>query len=231
MSRTAVDVENKRLPSEEFAERDAVFGDGLLTDLLGAEAASPYHQRQSTVETPLSMAAPTALHDRGWTVFFSLLMVLGGVLGLVGFARLSGDDGPSTKPIKQIHAAEVVWVASVGGEQDTQFGMDVDPPTWRLLMLKAPKGDGAWADIELLRPMWWLEQKQVRAGGTVDISVPECGIDGRAEVLSVSPCPDIGEVPDGYRVVTGRFVHHHARVIDLHVGGFLARSGLTVERY
>lgn len=50
-------------------------------------------------------------------------------------------------------------------------------------------------------------------GGTVFISVPECGIDGNAHVLAIDPCL---EIPSGAgRVVTGTFLHQARSTITL----------------
>jgi hypothetical protein len=54
-------------------------------------------------------------------------------------------------------------------------------------------------------------------GGTVFISVPECGIDGNAEVLAIDPCPEIR--PGSGRVVTGTFLHQARSTITLTIAG------------
>jgi hypothetical protein len=112
------------------------------------------------------------------------------------------------------------------GEKDTEFGDTVDPPNWRKLVLLAPKKDGSTADVELLRPLWWLEEQQAEVGGTVDIQVPECGIEGRAEVLAIEPCPPIKPRP-GLRVVTGTFKHRASQVLDVYVEGLDEPIGTT----
>ena len=62
-------------------------------------------------------------------------------------------------------------------------------------------------------------------GGTVYISVPECGIDGNAQVLRIEACPAIK--PGTGHVIIGKFIHHSARVIDLHVSGEPKPIGTT----
>ena len=47
--------------------------------------------------------------------------------------------------------------------------------------------------------------------------MPECGIDGDAEVLAIGPCPPVA--PGRGSVVTGTFRHDNAAVIDLQVAG------------
>ena len=49
------------------------------------------------------------------------------------------------------------------------------------------------------------------------ISVPECGIDGDADLLAIEPCPPIE--PGEGRVVTGTFKHSSAHVVELRLAG------------
>ena len=60
-------------------------------------------------------------------------------------------------------------------------------------------------------------------GGTVFISVPECGIDGNAEVLAIDPCPEI--LSGAGRVVTGTFLHQARSTITLKI----ARQSEPIE--
>jgi hypothetical protein len=102
------------------------------------------------------------------------------------------------------------------GDVDRTLGDDVDPATWREVALLVPEGDG-WADVKLLRPRWWLEERRVRAGGTLALAVPECGIVGTARVVSVGPCPPIR--PGKGRVVTGTFHHTAGRTLNVYLEG------------
>ena len=104
---------------------------------------------------------------------------------------------------------------------------DPDPVTWRRLELRAPKRDGTWADVVLLRSVIWLEEREVKLGGTVRISVPECSIEGNAEVLSIGDCPPIE--PGTGPVVTGTFRHASGHVMDLYVEGLADPIGTTAN--
>ena len=112
------------------------------------------------------------------------------------------------------------------GEHDDEFGDTVDPPSWRKLVLLAPKKDGSFADVELLRPLTWLEEQQAEVGGSVDIHVPECGIEGRAEVLAIEPCPTFKH-DRRFRIVTGTFKHQASKVLDVYVEGLDEPIGTT----
>ena len=69
------------------------------------------------------------------------------------------------------------------GEDDTAFG-EIDPPNWRQLELHCPKRDGSWAEVSILFPLTWLSEQGARVGGSIPISVPECGIDGDGKILA-----------------------------------------------
>ena len=105
-------------------------------------------------------------------------------------------------------------------ELDLQFGTEIMASDWRKLTLIAPKRDGSTADVVLLRPLTWMNDQHAKVGGTVFISVPECGIDGHAEVLAIEPCPAIELAGDlGGRVITGTFRHQVSASISLSIAG------------
>ena len=127
-------------------------------------------------------------------------------------------EAPRTKNIEDIRVGERVVAGNPTDELDLSLGLDEpDAATWRKLVLRARKADGSWSDIELLRPVWWLEQETRRVAGRVWITVPECGIDANAELLDVRPCPAIAK--GNGRVVTGTFAHASAAVVDIYVVG------------
>jgi hypothetical protein len=120
-------------------------------------------------------------------------------------------------PIEQIQVGDRVLAESPTGEEDTTFGSEIIPADWRKLTLRAPKRDGTVANVVLLRPLTWLNEQHGKVGGTVFISVPECGIDGNAQVLAIDPCPEIHS--GAGRVVTGTFLHQARSTITLTIAG------------
>lgn len=119
-----------------------------------------------------------------------------------------------------------VWVgASPSAERDYEFGQDVKQSEWRLMVLRAPKSDGSMSDVRMIRPASWLTERNVHAGGTVDIEVPECGIDGVASVVHVDDCPSIQPGPG--RVITATFKHQAAAIIDIKIEGESKPIGST----
>ncbi len=128
-------------------------------------------------------------------------------------------------PIEQIQVGDRVLAESPTSEEDTAFGSEIVPSDWRKLTLRAPKRDGTLAEVVLLRPLTWLNEQHGEVGGTVFISVPECGIDGNAEVLAIDPCPAI---PSGAgRAVTGTFLHQATSTITLTIAGQSEPIGCT----
>jgi len=110
-------------------------------------------------------------------------------------------------------------------EDRALFGPEPDPATWKRLTLRAPKTDGSTAEVEMVRPPEWLAEHRPEVGKTVPIWVPECGIEGEAEVLSIGPCPPVK--PGNGPVVLATFRHVVSSTVDLHVTGLDQPIGCT----
>ncbi len=122
--------------------------------------------------------------------------------------------------IEDLQVGERIRSDAPTEEFDLQFGTDIIRADWRKLTLVAPKRDGSSAEVVLLRPLQWLNEQQAEVGGTVYISVPECGIDGHADVLAIDPCPPIEPAGNlGGRVITGTFRHQVSASISLSIAG------------
>lgn len=134
---------------------------------------------------------------------------------------------PIDRKIESAQVGMAAWSHNPTGEEDLQFGDHVDPATWKHLILRSQKADGSFCDINLLRPGWWINDQAAERGGTIYISVPECGIDGDAEVLEIRPCPPVQKCPPGYRTITGTFHHCNAKLIDLYIEGLDKPIGTT----
>ena len=136
----------------------------------------------------------------------------------------------TTRPIEQIKVGEWVIANNPTDEEDLSLGEEVDSATWKRIELRALKHDGSFADVTLLRPDWWLDVHEAHVGESVYISVPECGIDGNAQLLRADPCPQIQARPhENARVVTGTFKHQSAHVIDISVEGIPEPIGTTTN--
>jgi len=110
-------------------------------------------------------------------------------------------------------------------EDRALFGPEPDPATWKRLTLRAPKTDGSTAEVAMVRPPEWLAEHRPEVGKTVPIWVPECGIEGEAEVLSIGPCPPVK--PGNGPVVLATFRHVVSSTVDLHVTGLDQPIGCT----
>jgi hypothetical protein len=130
-----------------------------------------------------------------------------------------------TCPIERIRVGQRVVGENPELTNAERNWVEPDEATWRKLVLKAPKEDGSWADVEIIRPNTWLEEQNAKVGTTVEIHVPECGIHGNAKVLRIEPCPPI-EPGDG-QVVTATFHHQAATTVDVHVEGLDTPIGCT----
>ncbi len=105
--------------------------------------------------------------------------------------------------------------AALPGDDPTE----IDQATWRLLRLRTakPAGSDNLVDVELLRPLAWIEQTQATVGSQIHFELAELGIDGPACVLAIEPCPEI-ESGRG-RVITGTFTTAKCQVMQLGVSG------------
>jgi hypothetical protein len=131
---------------------------------------------------------------------------------------------PVIRAIVDYKVGDAVLADEQRGEHDTSLGTHVDRATWRHLVLKARKVDGSTADVEFLRPAHWLTERHAKVGGTIEVSVPECGIEGQATVLAIHDCPRLQPTPPGYRTVTGTFRHASADILDITVKGLAEPS-------
>lgn len=93
---------------------------------------------------------------------------------------------------------------------------DVTRQLWRHIKLEMRKDDNSKVNVELARPLWWIDQNEAKVGGTVELDLSELGVAGPATVLAISACTeDSRENPDGSQLVTGKFEHENAIVLDL----------------
>jgi hypothetical protein len=116
-----------------------------------------------------------------------------------------------SKPIEDVQVGERAWSEGPSGCTDT------GSQAWRRVELRADNRDGSGADIVLIRPVAWIERLQAKVGKRIAFTIPECGFDGTAKVLAISPCPPIA--PGNGPIVTGTFRQTTGQVVSLHVYG------------
>jgi len=190
----------------------------------------PLRSEAMTVTKPVK---PATRPKRAWLAKTWLIawMMLG---GLCLWQGSQGATDKTTSPPVQSQVAITRPIQEIGPGQkvvaENPLGLETEPSNiepvfWRQLTLRLEKDAGGWVDINLLRPLDWLEDHQAVIGKTIKLNLPEMGAAGDAMVMGISPCPQI-EASDG-RVVTGTFAHSAGDVIDVFVEGETNPVGTT----
>ena len=133
----------------------------------------------------------------------------------------------TTKPIRDIQPIADRVLADnpkTDGQAPSDFGEFV-AVEWRILRLVVPKPDREWMKVTLARPQVWIEAAQRDSEGRIWLEFKELGIANWANVLAIEPCPEAA-VGEG-RLVTGKFEHSSAEVIDLFVDRVSESIGTT----
>ena len=137
-----------------------------------------------------------------------ILMLVFSVVTITAFAIASSGSNNKAKTNNTGVSEE---------HHDSIDNEEITPETWRSIDLEIHKPDGSLAKIALLRPLWWLKDAQAKIGETIFLSMPEMGIEGEAEVVSIGACEaDSRDNAPGLQVVTGKFTHENATVLDLY---------------
>ncbi len=126
-------------------------------------------------------------------------------------------DVQRQKPISEIRVGDRVPGRNPQLDDLDRLVPEPDPANWRKITLNMSKPDGHEIDIELLRPVRWIDQQGAHTGATVKLTLFELGADGDASVLAIDPCPTIR--PGAGNVVTGTFAHSATNVIDVGLDG------------
>ena len=121
-------------------------------------------------------------------------------------SKTSIESSPNTaRPIESILLGERVAGRNPLRHEVDESLPDPDPNTWRLVRLAMTKESGQRLEIELLRPITWIEAKGAAPGDTVFLDLHEMAAVGDALVTSIEACPNIAK--GSGNVVTGRFSH------------------------
>ena len=108
-----------------------------------------------------------------------------------------------------------------------QLDADVGADTWRQINLVVTNDQGSRSEVDLLRPVSWLSAHQANVGGRIYLSMPEMGIEGYGEVISIGNSPEIASGPGC--VVTGRFRHVSDDVLSVRLSDQSAVLGVTAQ--
>ena len=88
-----------------------------------------------------------------------LIACLLGAVATASWGYLSPSTTTKETRIDQMTVGRWVLSDNPIEADDTQFGHEVDPATWRMIHLEAPKTDGSSSDVWLLRPESWLKEQ------------------------------------------------------------------------
>ncbi|QDU60465.1 hypothetical protein Pan216_13060 [Planctomycetes bacterium Pan216] len=130
-----------------------------------------------------------------------------------------------TKAIEEVALGDRV-VGTNPDRSEVEPTAEPDSKTWRHVTLWMTKGNGGRLDIELLRPLAWLEAQEATVGDTIHLDLEEMGAHGPAVITAIAPCPEIK--PGDGNVVTGRFIHQAAgNIVDLRLANQSEATGVT----
>lgn len=136
----------------------------------------------------------------------------------VALDKNRADRETRLRDINEIKVGDRVAAFTNPGEPfDDSLGMQVDQKTWRLLRLREDRKLNGPANVVLLRPKSWIDERISRDGAHLTLAIPEIGIHDSVEVVSIEPCPPI--VPGNGSVVIGTFSHESPNLLEMHVEG------------
>jgi len=235
---TAIDIQVDSYMEGDQFNYDGSLGSNLIINTVTGGLGSIKHLKRLSMFKRLGIEIGADVLATGATSMYAYDLsaeqafgsaAIGGVLGgaagevLGRFGRkcrggclaegteVATSDGP--RKIEEIRVGDRVAQTSTGSTE-TSDDTDVDPPNWRKLVLRLHPDDG-FGDvvaIEMLRPREWIQENRAAAGHWIDLWIPEMGIAGRAEVVSIEACPAIQAVPG--RVVLTTYSHKD-ELVDL----------------
>jgi hypothetical protein len=151
---------------------------------------------------------------------------------VVSNSTFEEQQKPVPKKIENIRIGD--RVAGVNPEYSTEYrknAKDPDQASWYLLKMQMVKPDGKPLYVELLRPQVWIEEEKSKVNGKIFLTLSELGAFGIADILAIEPSPPIHS--GNGNVVTGRFIHEQADIIDLYIEGMtpnpINRVGMSVQ--
>jgi RHS repeat-associated protein len=122
-------------------------------------------------------------------------------------------DGPVD--IEDVELGDRVLTGGVAECRATE----VEPATWRRVRALAanPDDPADSIELELLRPVEWIEATGAEPGAVIQLVIDEMGVAGPARIVAVEPAPAI-EDGDG-DVVLATITHRNARLVALRFAG------------
>ena len=126
-------------------------------------------------------------------------------------SRLDESTRSTTQSIEEVTlGSRTVGENPNRDDYDLSFGQP-DENTWRQVHMQLDRDDGVVVDIQLLRPIDWIEASGLYAGGEYHVDLPHTSAKGLARVLEIGPCPWLAS-GDG-NLVIGRFETRYAKEV------------------
>ena len=120
----------------------------------------------------------------------------------------------TTTPIAEMQLGANVSGVNPGEADDLSLGESIDPATWRKVSLTGRQSDGSLLEIELLRPLAWVDAHRIDGSDRLILYMGDLDFHGEAQLTAIDPCPPVRAGPG--RTVTGLFRHHAHDVLDLY---------------
>ena len=246
LDETAVD----RPADSEPVDQPAASKGGVLTKPGSERALKPIARRPVVARWPRSeqpVVASTPRRTWLWLAPWTLVALL--CFGAAYFtgnstsptgssvtvaATSSQPSSPQKYVTQKIRDLQVcTWVLADNPETEGIEGIDysqLDPTDYRILRVRMVKPDGSLLHVDMLHSLLWMEYENAYRGNFIDLSYPELGIDGKAAVLEVRECSGFPPRPSPkHCLVTSKFEHEAANVLDLHIEGLHAPIGVTAN--
>ena len=123
-----------------------------------------------------------------------------------------------TADIEDIKRFEWVIGENPEGAIEGEDADAIDWRDWRFVDTLFTKPDGTVSEVNLARPVAWVDDQQATVGSQVYLDLPELGIDGLADVVRIGPAIDPGTRPSPrHSLVTATFKHTAPDTIDLYI--------------
>ena len=108
--------------------------------------------------------------------------------------------------------------ARIATKNPNQSDLDDSLPepdsTWKLVRMQFQRKNGSRVDIELLRPVDWIERHRLAVGEPIFMSNAEIEVRGTCRVLVIEDCPPIAD-GEGAVVISRIKTHHAGDLIQL----------------
>ena len=169
-------------------------------------------------------------HPSEYLLDFLIMLCIGlGIWGLWFLIMSFPDPAPVAQPATHQAAEKFVDSLTYIPIEEIRVGMrvlacnpevsaadrakfrDPNPATWRKMTLKMRKKDNGILDIEMIRPLKWIEARGAAIGRMIELELPEFGAIGAAKVISIDACPKIK--PGLGKVVISTFAHPASHAI------------------